>query len=102
MYDTLKKRVMLNNVQTAASENVSHTLQSINSQARPETYNGIPNMAAHGPSGVHHQRPQVPQFDTGIEQLHTLQRSGSSNRGSDNGAMPPPQLHMRTSQRSRA
>lgn len=101
LYDALKKRVLMGNVQSAASENFNHTLQSINSQARPETYSGMPNIGAAGPSGSHHQRPQMRQFDNGVEQLHTHQRSGSSNRGSDQGAMPPPQLHMRASQRSR-
>lgn len=100
LYDTLKKKFLMNNVQTAASETVNHTLQSISSRTRPETYNGMPNMTVHGVSDAHHHRSQISKFDNGIEQLHTHQKSGSSNHGSDVGAMPPPQLQMRASQRS--
>ena len=93
LYETLKKRYMINNVQTAASENVNQTLQAINSQTRPETYSAMPNMTVHGPAnGYRH---------SGVEKLHTHQRSGSSNHDSEIGAMPPPQLHMRASQQSR-
>lgn len=101
LYETLKKRYMINNVQTAASEHVNQTLQAINSQSRPETYSGMPDMTVHGPSDGDSYRPHMLQSANGVEKLHTHQRSGSSNHGSEIGAMPPPQLHMRASQRSR-
>ena len=99
LYDVLKKKVLMNSAQTAASENVNQTLHSITSQTRPETYSGTPNMAAHSASSAHRRRSQMSQMENDLEQLHTQQRSGSSNHGSDVSAMPPPQ--MRQSQRSR-
>jgi protein FAM50 len=92
MYDVLKKRVMMGQVHTAASENANHTLQSINAGGPPETVNGMQNMNTHDPSANPNQPSRLAQFDNGVEQLHTHQRSGSSHNGSDVGAMPPPQM----------
>jgi hypothetical protein len=79
-------------VHTAASENANHTLQSINAGARPETVNGMQNMNTHGPSGNPNRPSRLARFETGVEQLHTHQRSGSSHNGSDVSTMPPPQM----------
>ena len=38
LYDMLKKKVLTRQVETAASDNVTHTLQSMNTQQRPATY----------------------------------------------------------------
>jgi len=100
LYEVLKKKCLASSVHTAASENVRQTLQAINTQSRPGTYHGMPQMTVQNTGGYHH-RPQVSQFDNGVEQLHTHQRSGSSNHGSDVGAMPPPQRSMSASQHSR-
>lgn len=42
LYDALKKKFMLRGVETAASENVTQTIQSIANHARPETFQSQP------------------------------------------------------------
>lgn len=93
MYDVLKKRVMMGQVHTAASENANHTLQSINAGKRPETINGMQNMNTHGVLGNLNLPSRSAQFESGVEQLHTHQRSGSaSHDGSEVITMLPPQM----------
>ena len=96
LYDALKKKVMMGQVHTAASENANHTLQSINASTRPGTHSGISNMNLQAPLGNHHRRSQVALFEN--EQLHPHQRSGSaSQNGSEVGLRAP----LQHSQRSR-
>lgn len=42
LYDALKKKFMLRGVETAASENVTQTIQSIANQGRPSTFQPDP------------------------------------------------------------
>jgi E3 ubiquitin-protein ligase CCNP1IP1 len=53
LYDALKKKFMLRGVETAASENVTQTIQSIASQARPETFQGQPTINSLHVAGQH-------------------------------------------------
>lgn len=66
LYDTLKKRILMSQVQTAASDTVNRTVDSLTSTSHPNTF----------------ARPEM---------LHTHQRSGSaSNHSGDALVMPPP------------
>ena len=66
LYDMLKKKVLMKQVETAASDDVTHTLQSINTQQRPATYQSQPY--GHGLS------PQKPASDDGqFEELSNPQ-----------------------------
>jgi hypothetical protein len=47
LYDALKKKFMLRGVETAASENVTQTIQLMTSEARPETFQGQPSANTH-------------------------------------------------------
>ena len=94
LYDTLKKRVLMSQVETAASDNVAQTLKTMASGTRPETFNGI-GFAQAEVHGTNMPRGRlsnhVPVNDNGVEQLHRRQRQGSSSQTSgDMAAMPPP------------
>jgi len=97
LYNLLKSRAMRSQMQTAASDSVSHTLNSI-SGSRNE-----PMLASSLHKPVQHplQTPSSRQYNhyatnqDGVEQLHPHQRSGSgsskgANRRVDTAAMPPP------------
>ncbi|KAL1971371.1 hypothetical protein VTN77DRAFT_323 [Rasamsonia byssochlamydoides] len=107
LYNLLKSRAMRSQMQTAASDSVSHTLNSL-----PGTRNAEMLSMNHG-RPVQQPRQQMPtssrhfnsyQTDQhGIEQLHRHQRSGSwSSRGgglADATAMPPPKRPFTTTVR---
>lgn len=93
LYDTLKKRILMSQVQTAASDTANRTVNSLTSAARPSTFTGA------GMPSARRSMPEIGdrlQHDTlldanGMEMLHTHQRSGSaSNHSADALVMPPP------------
>ena len=96
LYDTLKKRILMSQVETAASDNVAQTLKTIAGvSTRPGTFNGI----GFSQSGVHdtntlpakQRTHSIPVNENGVEQLHRHQRQGSGSQTSgDVAAMPPP------------
>jgi E3 ubiquitin-protein ligase CCNP1IP1 len=94
LYDTLKKRILMSQVETAASDNVAQTLKTMTSGTRPGTFNGIGFVQARG-HGTHAPREQpsndIPINENGVEQLHRHQRQGAGSQTSgDMAAMPPP------------
>jgi len=89
LYNLLKNRAMRSQMQTAASDTVSNTLNSL-----PGTRNE-PLTTSHTPSRPPHN--QYPVDQEGVEQLHRYQRSGSgssrgANRRDESSMMPPPQI----------
>lgn len=105
LYNLLKSRAMRSQMQTAASDSVSHTLNSL-----PGTRNADMISMNHGrpvhqsrqmPSSSRHFSPYQ-EDQHGIEQLHRHQRSGSgSSRGggglANTAAMAPPKRPFTTS-----
>jgi E3 ubiquitin-protein ligase CCNP1IP1 len=94
LYDTLKKQILMSQVETAASENVAQTLKTMANGTRPGTFNGIGVVQAggHGTNAAR-ERPShdVPINENGVEQLHRHQRQGAGSQTSgDMAAMPPP------------
>ncbi|ERF68709.1 hypothetical protein EPUS_05770 [Endocarpon pusillum Z07020] len=90
LYDTLKKRVMTSQVQTAASDSVAQAINSMSSIPRPQTF---------GDASV--QQPPPPNYRTndqrGNMQYEHAHHSRSPSRSSKNAhaeaeasAMPPP------------
>ena len=98
LYDTLKKRILMSQVETAASDNVNQTLRSLaNTISRPETYSGSVNQQTHGMGveRIHSGNADHISIDEhGVEQLHRHQRQGSGSHTSEHiHAMPlPPQV----------
>src|SRR5271168_985086 len=94
LYDTLKKRILMSQVETAASDNVARTLKTIASGTRPGTFNGTGfTQATSLGTNVGHERKSnnIPVNENGVEQLHRRQRQGSGSQASgDVAAMPPP------------
>ena len=94
LYDTLKKRILMSQVETAASENVAQTLKSIST--RPGTYNGtgFAHAGASGTTGLRDQHASnIAVNASGVEQLHRHQRAGSgSHTSGEMAAMPPPDM----------
>jgi hypothetical protein len=98
LYNLLKGRAMRSQMQTAASDSVSHALNSLPGTRNEEMISM--NRGRTGQQQSHHQTPSSRQFGSfrtdrhGIEQLHRHQRSGSgSSRGGGGlvaAAMPPP------------
>lgn len=98
LYNLLKARAMRSQMQTAASDTVSQTLNTLSSantttqpmpQARPQ----------YKPPASKPRTPKTPSYPAGsdgVEQLHRFQRSGSGSsrrtgkRAADAVAMPPP------------
>ncbi|KAJ5159485.1 cyclin [Penicillium canariense] len=100
LYNLLKARAMKARMQTAASENVSQTLNTLSSRpgpTMPMTQPG-PSMPAI-PTVRTPKTPCFPLSPEGVEQLHRYQRSGtgSSKRSrpqvGGTSAMPPPPGH---------
>lgn len=101
LYNLLKSRAMRSQIQTAASDSVSHALGAL-----PGTRNShILSMNSGGTAAAAPQTNRVSSrhFDamradrTGVEQLLRHQRSGSTGSRTgpllpDTAAMPPPQL----------
>jgi E3 ubiquitin-protein ligase CCNP1IP1 len=94
LYDTLKKRILMSQVETAASDNVAQTLKTMASGTRPGTFNGVGFAQVGGPGtnpARERQSNNIPVNENGVEQLHRHQRQGSGSYTSgDAAAMPPP------------
>ncbi|PGH17079.1 hypothetical protein AJ80_04952 [Polytolypa hystricis UAMH7299] len=90
LYNLLKSRAMRSQIQTAASDIASHTLESLGSLDT----NDLPARPFTSPTNTRTGRNQFPAAENTAEQLHRHQRSGSagnSNR-SASSAMPPPNI----------
>jgi E3 ubiquitin-protein ligase CCNP1IP1 len=103
LYNLLKSRAMRSQIQSAASDSVSHVLESL-SGPRPES-TSFPDLhqslSSHTPVSRASLKGQYPMGRNGIEQLHPHQKSGSGS-GSGNvsvnmdhdhpviTSMPPP------------
>lgn len=97
LYNLLKSRAMRSQMQTAASDTVSNTLNSLpGSRNEPLIMTSHNRPASQIPQTPSSRQPnQYPTNQDGVEQLHRYQRSGS---GSSKGAkkrdvssmMPPP------------
>jgi hypothetical protein len=94
LYDTLKKRILMSQVETAASDNVARTLMTTPGGTRPGIFSGIGfTRAASLDTNAGHGRESngIPVNENGVEQLHRRQRQGSSSQASgDAAAMAPP------------
>ena len=94
LYDTLKKRILMSQVETAASDNVAQTLKTMASGTRPGTFNGtgFTQATSLGTNAGHEREScEIPVNENGVEQLHRRQRQGSGSQASgDVAAMPPP------------
>jgi hypothetical protein len=94
LYDTLKKRILMSQVETAASDNVARTLKTAPGGTRLGTFNGIgfAQVASIGTNAGHKRESNgIPVNENGVEQLHRRQRQGSGSQASrDVAAMPSP------------
>lgn len=98
LYNLLKARAMRSQMQNAASDTVSQTLNTLSS--RNGTVLPVPQPVLQGkPTAPKPRTPKTPGYPMdpdGIERLHRYQRSGtgSSRRAgkktADAAAMPPP------------
>lgn len=98
LYNLLKSRAMRSQIRTAASDSISHTLNSISGPRNEQMIaSSLHNKSVQQPLQTPSSR-QYKQYATnldGIEQLHPHQRSGSGSskgakRKGDAVAMPPP------------
>ncbi|KAI9872315.1 MAG: hypothetical protein M1830_001791 [Pleopsidium flavum] len=93
LYDRLKRKALMSDVQTAASESVDQVLQSASGHRFTErAENAGLNLQYQGSAAAQRQR-QYPHFladHTGIEQLHHHQRDGSGGSGGSGNMGPPP------------
>jgi E3 ubiquitin-protein ligase CCNP1IP1 len=90
LYDTLKKRVMTSQVQTAASDSVAQAINSISSIPRPQTYGDLPLQ----PSQTTNFRPvdhrSSDQYHRSHHSRSPSQCSRTAHIESGTAAMPPP------------
>lgn len=89
LYNILKSRAMRTQMQTAATDSVSRTLESLGPVCRDKTTTG------NTPDVPQTPRPSAYPAKEGVEQLHRYQRSGTgSSKGAKGkrpvGNMPPP------------
>lgn len=98
LYNLLKARAMRTQMQTAASDTVSQTLNTLSSRNGTAVPTPLPGLQ-YKPTAQKPRIPKTPSYpmgSDGIEQLHRYQRSGtgSSRRTgkkiADVAAMPPP------------
>jgi hypothetical protein len=94
LYDTLKKRILMSQVETTALDNVARALMTTPGETRPGTFNsiGFTQAASLGTNAGHARESNgIPVNENGVEQLHRRQRQGSSSQASgDVAAMLPP------------
>ncbi|RMJ26502.1 hypothetical protein PHISP_02653 [Aspergillus sp. HF37] len=96
LYNILKSRAMRSQMQTAASDSVSRTLNSLApSRTGPSTSAAYKPVEVSDPPQTPRQQNMYPGSRDGVEQLHRYQRSGTgSSRGKQKrpeaAAMPPP------------
>lgn len=93
LYDRLKRKALMTDVQTAASESVHHVLQSASGQRYTDRGGDARiNQPYQATSQAQRQR-QYPQFlvdHNGIERLQHHQRDGSHGSGGGGNMGPPP------------
>jgi E3 ubiquitin-protein ligase CCNP1IP1 len=97
LYNLLKSRALRSQMQTAASDSVSHTLNSLSGSRNGHSFPLNLNVSTQQepqPS-LPRQYAQCSPHQNGVEQLHSHQRSGSvsskdAGRMVDSIAMPPP------------
>jgi E3 ubiquitin-protein ligase CCNP1IP1 len=97
LYDILKKRILMSQVGTAASDNVARTLKTMVSGTRPGTFNGIgfTQAASLGTNACHERESNdIPVNENGVEQLHRRQRQGSGSQASGDVAAMLPANHI--------
>jgi hypothetical protein len=90
LYDTLKKRVMTSQVQTAASDSVAQAINSMSSIPRPQPF-GDPSFQPHPPTSFHPDGPRG--SDRHLQTQHSRSPSQSSRNAPFEigvAAMPPP------------
>ncbi|KAJ9405503.1 hypothetical protein DTO045G8_6720 [Paecilomyces variotii] len=100
LYNLLKNRAMRSQMQTAASDTVSNTLNSLpGARNEPLTTASHSRLVSQIPQTAPSRPPhnQYPVDQEGVEQLHRYQRSGSgssrgANRRDESSMMPPPQI----------
>ncbi|RWQ92039.1 hypothetical protein C8Q69DRAFT_447733 [Paecilomyces variotii] len=100
LYNLLKSRAMRSQMQTAASDTVSNTLNSLpGARNEPLTTASHSRLVSQIPQTAPSRPPhnQYPVDQEGVEQLHRYQRSGSgssrgANRRDESSMMPPPQI----------
>ena len=93
LYDTLKKRILMSQVQTAASDTVNRTVDSFASAARPETFDAsaLHQNEEAAPGSRLRQSPNLASNLNGGGVLHPHDRRGNDGRRSaDILNMPPP------------
>jgi E3 ubiquitin-protein ligase CCNP1IP1 len=95
LYDTLKKRILMSQVQTAASDNVNQTLKSMSTNPRLEAFSGTtmgrPDTLDR--PGIHQGQQAshaLVNDDPIIDELQPHQRHGSGSQASMGREMPPP------------
>jgi E3 ubiquitin-protein ligase CCNP1IP1 len=94
LYNLLKGRAMRSQIQTAASDSISHTLNSLAGTSKAHKLSLNPGSNTNRQTSRHFNA--IPRDQNGTEQLLRHQRTGSS--GSRNGPlaelrrMPPPKL----------
>lgn len=100
LYNLLKARAMKSRMETAASENVSQTLNTFSSRTGPTVPPAQPGTSM--PNIQKARTPKTPSFPfspEGVEQLHRYQRSGTGSskmsrlQPGGKSAMPPPAGH---------
>lgn len=98
LYNLLKARAMRNQMQTAASDTVSQTLNTLSSRNGTAVPTAQPGLQ-HRPTVQKPRIPKTPSYamsPDGIEQLHRFQRSGTGSsrrtgpKTADTASMPPP------------
>ena len=87
LYDMLKKKVLMKQVETAASDSVTHTLQTINTQQRPATYQN--QSYGHGISSQKTASENNQFEELAIPQRHK-QPVARASFGHSEDMLPPP------------
>ncbi|KAI1957968.1 hypothetical protein LOZ58_005443 [Ophidiomyces ophidiicola] len=90
LYSLLKSRAMRSQLQTAVSDTVANTLQSLNTTAHHTTHGFVANTHSLPASSNSRHELSVSNNDLGIKRLHHRQRSVGSNSPLTSNTMPPP------------
>lgn len=93
LYDRLKRKALMTDVQTAASESVDHVLQSASGQRYTDRGGDARTNQPYQAASQAQRQRQYPQFlvdHNGIERLQHHQRDGSHGSGGGGNMGPPP------------
>lgn len=93
LYDRLKRKALMSDVQTAASESVDQVLQSASGHRFTDRGDHAGINSQYQASTAAQRQRQYPQFlvdHAGIEQLHHHHRNGSAGSGGSGNMGPPP------------